>query len=406
MSVRIMSGHACEVSGTEVSASPEVPEGTRYRFAAGRGLNDERQYFEGRAVLPMDLVDRLVLRPVGHDLQAAYMLSVVASWSYSDARTLAAKMPYYGLPTSFVESFSVVNPSMYVFAHGYFLRSRCGRIGILSFRGTDVGNLINWLTNADWTQRSFGPGEVHRGFYDNVVAIWDFVSKVVRDALRPRVVEEKGDNNEVTNTLRLEPMKCLFMTGHSLGGAIAVLTTAKLLMSEPQEICRTLRGVYTFGQPAVGNRSFAEAMDRVFGDRLYRHTHGFDVISRLPPSWKGRYHHFGREYHSSRSNMPWKRVPQQELRLATSIMGPVLTSAASLVTRRFPIVSVLPWGYSIDDHVTSRYIESSRASVDPLGPGRIPLRRASLLVVENDVPGGARRHRNSVAEPVALESRL
>jgi len=68
------------------------------------------------------------------------------------------------------------------------------------------------------------------------------------------------------------------VTGHSLGGAIAVLTAAELSL---EEYDYNLATVYTYGKPRVGNKKFAKWFD----DRLeeFRIIHYKDIIPANPP---------------------------------------------------------------------------------------------------------------------------
>ena len=112
--------------------------------------------------------------------------------------------------------------------------------------------------------------------------------------------------NNVISTLATWPGKRLFLTGHSLGGALAMLAAADLhIAAAAQEIA----GVYTFGQPRVGNKVFAQMFDMMLRDRTFRVVHRADIVPHVP--WLlGRYRHAGIECFfdrdgSYRENPPW-----------------------------------------------------------------------------------------------------
>ena len=63
----------------------------------------------------------------------------------------------------------------------------------------------------------------------------------------------------------------LFITGHSLGGALAI-TAVKFLASDIAGAC------YTFGSPPVGTKSF----DRDIKTPIYRVVNHVDIVPRLP----------------------------------------------------------------------------------------------------------------------------
>jgi triacylglycerol lipase len=69
----------------------------------------------------------------------------------------------------------------------------------------------------------------------------------------------------------------LWVTGHSLGGALATLAVAKLRMEED----RCVNGLYTFGSPRVGDRIFARNFNMEF-NAAYRIVNNNDVVTRVP----------------------------------------------------------------------------------------------------------------------------
>ncbi len=87
----------------------------------------------------------------------------------------------------------------------------------------------------------------------------------------------------------------IWFTGHSLGGALAILAAA---MARGWNL--PVAGVCTFGQPRVGNRVFAAWFQRntggwSLGSRTWRFVHAADPVPWLPP-WLMGYRHAGNEY--------------------------------------------------------------------------------------------------------------
>ena len=74
--------------------------------------------------------------------------------------------------------------------------------------------------------------------------------------------------------------------GYSLGGAVAVIA-AHLAMCE--SLC-TVRGVYTFGAPAVGDDNFVQEYDTMLKERTFRYTLSQDIV----PGSNWRFEHVGK----------------------------------------------------------------------------------------------------------------
>ncbi|MGW1373749.1 lipase family protein [Streptomyces sp. NPDC002446] len=139
---------------------------------------------------------------------------------------------------------------------------------ITAFRGTEPTNLRDWLsdsTTPPWPGPG-GTGYIHHGFGEALESIWPQVRAAV---------DEFRDNGQT-----------VWFTGHSLGGALAMLAGARLHFEEPHV---TATGVYTFGQPRTCDRLLSRAFDTAFTDRMYRFVNNNDIVPQLPP--EPAFHH-------------------------------------------------------------------------------------------------------------------
>jgi triacylglycerol lipase len=71
--------------------------------------------------------------------------------------------------------------------------------------------------------------------------------------------------------------RTLWITGHSLGGALTMLCSWLLLRKTVN-----IHQIYTFGAPMVGNKVVAEAFDREFSGKLFRYVNSPDPVPLLP----------------------------------------------------------------------------------------------------------------------------
>ncbi len=141
---------------------------------------------------------------------------------------------------------------------------------IIAFRGTEPTKLQDWMTDLK-IRRKTGPyGKVHRGFLKGFQAIWPEIRATVK----------KWQTQA----------QSLWLTGHSLGGALATLGMASL-----GEEAKPVHGLYTFGQPRVGGKTFARNFDLDFKSRMFRFVNNNDVVTRVPTRNSG-YRHVGQVF--------------------------------------------------------------------------------------------------------------
>jgi hypothetical protein len=136
---------------------------------------------------------------------------------------------------------------------------------IVAFAGTDPLVLANWITDFDTRIAS---AHVAEGFEVAAQFIW------------PQL-QSRLDRPEAAAGKR-------FVTGHSLGGALAVVAADWIVKSGGD-----VEAVYTFGMPRPGSNQFAIEYNERIGQRTYRLVHGDDLVPTVAPSEFG-FHHVGR----------------------------------------------------------------------------------------------------------------
>ena len=139
---------------------------------------------------------------------------------------------------------------------------------VVAFRGTEQ-RLEDWIVDLDFSLTAGPlPGSVHEGFYDGLSLVWSSLDERVRGLLAARPRE-------------------LFVTGHSLGGALAALAAAQWRREGV-----LVDGVYTYGQPRVGDNKFSRSFDLAMRPRCFRIVNHLDTVTRTPPRAIG-YSHAG-----------------------------------------------------------------------------------------------------------------
>ncbi len=98
----------------------------------------------------------------------------------------------------------------------------------------------------------------HKGFADAIATIWDPLAAAIDAEVKKRD-------------------RPVWITGHSLGGALALYAAwlLKRRFIPVHEVC-------TFGGPMIGNRVASEAFNREFAGRIFRYVNGRDPVPKLP----------------------------------------------------------------------------------------------------------------------------
>jgi len=98
----------------------------------------------------------------------------------------------------------------------------------------------------------------HEGFMRALASIWDPLLEAVQ------AERQKND-------------RPIWITGHSLGGALALLAAWRF-----KRKVIPIHQIYTFGAPMVGNAETAAAIDQELPDRLFRYVNDQDPVPQLP----------------------------------------------------------------------------------------------------------------------------
>ena len=140
-------------------------------------------------------------------------------------------------------------------SQAFLASDRTTGLAVLAFRGTQHDRWKDLRADLmAWREPWPAGGEVHHGFAAAFRAIWSLIAP----ALSPR------------------PTRLLF-TGHSLGAALATLAAST---SAPD-------GLYTFGCPRVGDRTFIATLPVL---PSHRYVNCADLVPRIPPARWGYAH--------------------------------------------------------------------------------------------------------------------
>jgi hypothetical protein len=261
--------------------------------------------------------------PFDRDPTVAHVLGTCAGYAYAETDTVSTIMVRLGLESHACVRIAERVDAMFIASTAYLVQSRCGRVVILCYRGTQPTNLANWLGDAE-----VGPGSsalsladgttvrVHAGFHRNVRATW---VDVVRELTAAADGRSLADHDRAVD----HGLEALYVTGHSLGGAMALLFGLMLSGSSAHRaLASRVRAVYTFGQPMALDA--APGLMPALESKVFRHVIPRDPIPALPPAWWGRFAHIGREYRCAGGE--WRRAesPVEQMPNARAIPRSIL----------------------------------------------------------------------------------
>jgi triacylglycerol lipase len=187
----------------------------------------------------------------------AYALGLAAKLAYADEATIINTTQSWGF--SQIKFIARRETQLFIASNANII--------VIAFRGTEPSNIKDWMTDAD-LEKCTGPfnARVHSGFDRALGYVWEDIVSTLN----------AFQNNR----------QSLWITGHSLGAALAILTTAYLRdagrkLGDPKD--KPVNGTYTFGSPRAGNHDFEHAVNQDSGSRIFRFVNNNDLVTRVPP---------------------------------------------------------------------------------------------------------------------------
>ena len=208
--------------------------------------------------------DTAILNYAVNISQAAYCLSNIDSWTCDTCND-----------NNVYETKFVKNNELVIFGYNNPYNAM-----FIGFRGSS--NIQNWISNIQislvrpYTDTSIA---VDKGFYD------------LYDSIKPKIITILSAMSIKYKTNRL------FITGHSLGGALATICSFDILYySFPYEVSYLV----TFGSPRVGNDDFSDYFNnyQIYSKRV---THYYDIVPHVPEEFLG-YKHISNEIWYNENN--------------------------------------------------------------------------------------------------------
>lgn len=157
---------------------------------------------------------------------------------------------------------------------------------IVAFRGTEAFNADDWCTDFDLSFYKFqSMGKVHSGFIKALGLQNDQSWPPTIDHDKEKPTAYYTIKEKLRNLLHPHSRTKFILTGHSLGGALAVLFPAVLALHDETCLLERLEAIYTFGQPRVGDVQFGDFVKeqlKRYDIKYCRFVYSHDIVPRLP----------------------------------------------------------------------------------------------------------------------------
>jgi len=192
-----------------------------------------------------NLAERLIHPPVNrasYSDRTAWILACCSHLAYAKLSQLAPELSKFDLKLK-QKFFCDENENFaYLAVHPTY--------AVLAFKGTVPSESQTVKTDEDFKMVRARYGEFHQGFIDTYRKMAPAIEKALAQLDVP-----------------------IYITGHSLGGALALISATFIKDQDHLAAC------YTYGCPKVGNSQFA---DHLFKVPVYRCVHHADIVPAVP----------------------------------------------------------------------------------------------------------------------------
>jgi len=190
----------------------------------------------------------------------AFQLARCSTLAYNDEKNITSTLNKWGFTRT--QYFNINDTKAFIAQSSHLI--------IIAFKGTS--DITNALTDLDFAMQRTPLGKVHCGFNEAMDLVWDDLYTTLKKW------QANSDGSAV------------WVTGHSLGAALATVATARLRLIYQEPV----QGLYTFGSPRTFDSVYASKFNQNFVAQTFRFVNEQDIVTNVPLESLLNYRHVGR----------------------------------------------------------------------------------------------------------------
>ncbi len=232
---------------------------------------------DSQSPCPLEIGRDLASANSGFDSRKAYWLAEASDLAYLEEVQISDKVCnewFLPKPTFVSATDQGVDTQLFAVA--------TEEVALIAFRGTEPNKIHDICNDADIRMApmcapdSTEQIEAHSGFISALspvyTAICDFLNS-----------EDVSKVNHV------------YLTGHSLGGALSIALAARLALENHPASKKII--IYNFGCPRVGDSGFAKYFNKTYAGRVTRVVNEDDIVTKIAPMMPFGFRHVGTMLH-------------------------------------------------------------------------------------------------------------